>query len=1512
MELHAGSSIYLSVYHYTNYKKGLDIPVQPDQYRIKQTVKRENTVITVLYVDDEETLLEIGKTYLELSGEISVDTALSADEGLQKIRKMAYDAIVSDYQMPGMDGIRFLVAIKKEFPLLPFILFTGRGREEIVIEAYENGADFYLQKGGLPKPLFTELSHKIEAVVDHRRDEERVKTFNRLYSVLSATNKAIVHIRDKRELLSEICRVAVEIGGFSLVWAGIANPLTHTIEPFAFSGKNEGYLDEIHISSVDGPGGHGPSSVAYHTGNHVISNDIASDPAMVAVRAAALQRGFRALSAFPFAPGTHNAGVITFYASLAGFFDNNITSLLEEMTHDITFAFGTIDDEEQRKAAEERLQRERNFSMTLIQASPIFYIAISPGGSIILMNDTMLNALGYSKSEVIGKPYLETIVPESERTDIQQLFDRLAGDKISTVNENHVRRRTGEELLVEWHGKPVLSGSGEIDFFFGVGIDITRRRLEEKSQEDTLAFLNAIVDQNPNSMWISDNKGYLMRMNAACTRLLNATEEELKGKYTIFSDTVVEEQGFMPQVRSVFSEGKIASFQISYDSARLRSIDLHKHVALILDVTIFPIKDVKGTVTNAVIHHNDITSRKQAEENLIQSEEHFRTLFTTMAQGVIYQDRQGKITSANPSAERILGISADQMLGLSSIDPHGHAIHEDLTAYPGESHPSMLALKTGEKQEGVMGVFNPVEKSIHWILMHAVPQFRPGGDGPGGVFTTLEDITSKKRNEEQIRQSDQRLTNLMANLPGMAYRCRNDLNWTMEYVSDGSRALTDYEPEDLVNNAKISYEDLIAPEDRNMVRAGIQDAISQKKPFAIVYRIITAGGLQKWVWEQGSCTEWIAGEPAVLEGFVTDLTERVRNEQALEESENRYHTLFETAAEGIIVADTTTREFLHANPAICAILGYSEEELLEKHVEEIHPAENLAFVLHEFEALSRGEKQRATEIPCVRKDRTIIYVDIATSEVTIDNRHCIVGFFLDVTERKQRLLQMLDEHEFSIVLLNTRTLPEILSFSVNSAIRIGHMDSGGIYTVDAKTHSLDLAYSAGLSEEFIKLIAHLAPDSPQAGIVYQKRPVYSQHNLIIDQDNPGRNEGIRAIAIIPVIHNDEVIACFNIASHTRETIPDQDRSALENIASQLGNVIARVMAEVAYHESEKRYHRLVEAVSDYIYTVRVENGKPRETWHGPGCEGITGYRSEAFAVDPYLWLRMIVEEDRPAVVRQAEDVLAGRDRTPLEHRIIRKDGALRWVKNTPVSRYNQQGDLIAYDGLIEDITERRQAGEALKLANRKLNLLSEITRHDILNQLMALSGVIGMIQEQTPDASLSKLLEMGERATKNINRQIRFTKEYQDLGNAAPLWQNVQNTYLSASKLLQTGDIRIIADTGSLEIYADPLLEKVFYNLIDNALTHAGKITRISLQNLETQSEMIITVEDDGIGVPAEEKSRIFDRGFGKHTGLGLFLSQEILSITSITITESGMPGSGARFQILVPKGVFRIAGNPP
>ena len=155
------------------------------------------------------------------------------------------------------------------------------------------------------------------------------------------------------------------------------------------------------------------------------------------------------------------------------------------------------------------------------------------------------------------------------------------------------------------------------------------------------------------------------------------------------------------------------------------------------------------------------------------------------------------------------------------------------------------------------------------------------------------------------------------------------------------------------------------------------------------------------------------------------------------------------------------------------------------------------------------------------------------------------------------------------------------------------------------------------------------------------------------------------------------------------------------------DVTERMRAQEALLMSEKRYKRLLESVTDYGYSVKVENGRPVATSHGPSCVAVTGYTLQAYEADPNLWYRMIHEEDREAVTEQAARLLSGEAASPIEHRIIHKDGSIRWVKNTAVPRYDEQGNLIAYDGLVYDITERKQAEEALRTSEDKYRTLVE-------------------------------------------------------------------------------------------------------------------------------------------------------------------------------------------------------------
>lgn len=162
------------------------------------TVKCPGQPLHVLLVDDEPALLELGKLYIEQHFLMKVTTAESAADALEKIRTRMFDAVISDYQMPEIDGIAFLKLIRETQPSLPFILFTGKGREEVVIDAINNGATFYIQKGGEPKAQYAELSHKICRAVNQCRSETTLRETNDvLNAILAASPNGIALVRER-------------------------------------------------------------------------------------------------------------------------------------------------------------------------------------------------------------------------------------------------------------------------------------------------------------------------------------------------------------------------------------------------------------------------------------------------------------------------------------------------------------------------------------------------------------------------------------------------------------------------------------------------------------------------------------------------------------------------------------------------------------------------------------------------------------------------------------------------------------------------------------------------------------------------------------------------------------------------------------------------------------------------------------------------------------------------------------------------------------------------------------------------------------------------------------------------------------------------------------------------------------------------------------------------------------------------------------------------------------------
>jgi signal transduction histidine kinase len=239
-----------------------------------------------------------------------------------------------------------------------------------------------------------------------------------------------------------------------------------------------------------------------------------------------------------------------------------------------------------------------------------------------------------------------------------------------------------------------------------------------------------------------------------------------------------------------------------------------------------------------------------------------------------------------------------------------------------------------------------------------------------------------------------------------------------------------------------------------------------------------------------------------------------------------------------------------------------------------------------------------------------------------------------------------------------------------------------------------------------------------------------------------------------------------------------------------------------------------------------------------------------------------------------------------------------------------RSQLIARNRELEETNTRLESSQSAFLtANKKLSLLSSITRHDIRNQVLALLGFIELAEMKNADPDLLHFIERQKTAALAIQRQIEFSKNYENIGVSAPVWQDIGMHLKAMLTQLAKDGIQVSVDVNGLEVFADPLLGKVFENLIDNSRRHGERVRHISLSTLQYGLDYIALVyEDDGVGIHEDDKERIFEKGFGKNTGLGLFLTREILAITGLTIKESGEYGRGARFEILIPKGKYRFA----
>jgi len=291
-----------------------------------------------------------------------------------------------------------------------------------------------------------------------------------------------------------------------------------------------------------------------------------------------------------------------------------------------------------------------------------------------------------------------------------------------------------------------------------------------------------------------------------------------------------------------------------------------------------------------------------------------------------------------------------------------------------------------------------------WVSANAILKKNKNGEVEKLIGSHL-DITSRKKVEEELKKKEKQLYNLIGNLKGIVYRCKNDANWTMTFLSKGIQKVTGYNPEDLINNKNLAYADLIVPEDRKKVFDEIQQALKVNRQFRITYRIKTKNNEEKWVWEQGVGVYDAKKQLIRLEGFIADITEQKLAEIALQKSEQKYKDMVENSLIGVYTTNVDG-ELIFINKAFCKILGYDNpEEIKQINVKDLYPTKELREqFIHEIK-----KHHQLSNYELVLQTKTGNRLNVTLSATLSEDE--ISGMMMDITQIKEYEAQILNAKE---------------------------------------------------------------------------------------------------------------------------------------------------------------------------------------------------------------------------------------------------------------------------------------------------------------------------------------------------------------------------------------------------------------------------------------------------------------------------------------------------------------------
>jgi len=848
-----------------------------------------------------------------------------------------------------------------------------------------------------------------------------------------------------------------------------------------------------------------------------------------------------------------------------------------------------------------------------------------------------------------------------------------------------------------------------------------------------------------------------------------------------------------------------------------------------------PVFDEKNRLIAIEGISRDITKQKLSEEKSKESEERFKILSNATFEGIIFSEN-GKIIDANDQFVEMYGYkSAKEIIGKKLIDDfvveEQKALARKLVRLP---ITKPWEIDTVKKDGTIITVESKGQN---------IPYFNKNIRA-----TVIYNITERKQYEFNLRESERTLSTLMNNLPGMAFRSDYDDKWTMRFVSKGFQELTGYNPKDIINNKKRAFSDIIYPKDKNVGKEDIRKALKARKQFEIEYRIITASGKVKWVWEKGEGVFSDDGKLLFIEGFISDIDDKKQFELELKRSRENYKGLADYSPDGVFIH--SEGKLAYANPSALKMAG----------IEDLEQATSYSlfdFLLPQFHQLAIerikkaaiGEPQDFMEVQIKTLSGQIKEVETKPILIKFNGKDAILTVVHDISTQKKLLQEQaraqiaeetneLLEQEITkrkVIQLQLQESQKYTRLIINGSIdMICASDRKGFITEFNQAAQKTFGYTA---EEVLGKHVSMLYEDPKQRIRITEDELYTKGVYAGEVSNLRKNgEKFVAYLSASVLKNEEgeVIGAMGVS---------RDISELKR-------------AEEALRTQSAKFNAIIESSSHVIWTVdkniclttfNDNYAKQQKLRYGliakVGLSMITG---KAISTVDYnnFW------------IKKYESTFAGVPQY-FETQFFDKDGTESWreIYLNPIK--DKDGNVLEVSGIGHDITEKKISEERIRQSLQEKEVLLKEVHHRVKNNLQVISSILNLQSSYVKDEGTLNILKESQNRIKSmafIHESLYQTKDFSSINfteYVVNLSQNLIHSYSNFDHEIKLNlDIQNVFLNLDLAIPCGLIINEIVSNALKYAFvdnSHGGEI------NIDMQingDDLVLKVGDNGKGLP--------------------------------------------------------------